>query len=287
MAVNGLRGEGYAHRIYEPWDIQDLQHWQDQTNATVMVLESNAKIVKTLRSFYESLVARDDFPNTLKKACEDDMYAFFSQLDEIISDFDMQITRAKLLANIISDRKELVLQHLQSQASERTEQLNKNLEREAILMRIVTIVTLLYLPATFVSTFFSTDVVKYQDQDRNASGYEKASFSSLALERWLQVTIPLTFLTLFGAWLTYHLCQSTMGRPKFPESLKCIVPRLASPRTDSLTSRTVRADPAAKTSKDAIDRLVRPIKEFARGMHGFRNDRAILPTNEEYALRTG
>ena len=53
--------------------------------------------------------------------------------------------------NIISDRKELVLQHLQSQASERTEQLNRNLEREAVVMRIITIVTLIYLPATFVS----------------------------------------------------------------------------------------------------------------------------------------
>jgi Mg2+ and Co2+ transporter CorA len=151
MAVNGLRGPGYAHKTYEPWDIQDLQHWQDETNAAVMVLESNATIVRSLRRFYKDLVSRMDFPNTLKTACEDHLYAFFSQLDEIVGDFDMQITRAKLLAKIISDRKELVLQHLHSQASERTEQLNINLEREAIVMRIITIVTLLYLPATFVS----------------------------------------------------------------------------------------------------------------------------------------
>lgn len=151
MAVNGLRGEGYAHKVYEPWDIQDLQHWQDEINAAVMILESNAKIVNALRSFYENLVSRSDFPHTLRTACGDHMYAFFSQLDEIMSDFDMQITRAKLLAKITNDRKELVLQHLHSQASERTERLNNNLEREAMLMRIVTIVTLLYLPATFVS----------------------------------------------------------------------------------------------------------------------------------------
>lgn len=281
MAVNGLRGEGYAHKIYEPWDIQDLQHWQDQTNATVMVLESNAKIVRTLHSFYEDLVVREDFPDTLRKACEDHMYAFFSQLDEIMGDFDMQITRAKLLAKIISDRKELVLQHLQSQASERTEQLNKNLEREAILMRIVTLVTLLYLPATFVSvglkalfygicsdslqTFFSTDVVKYQDQDQNARGYETASFSSLALKRWLQVTIPLTFLTLFGAWLTYRVCQSTI----------------------SLTRKTVRGDAATKAWKEAIGSLVHSVRGLAGGMHRFRSDRPVLPIHEEYTLRSG
>jgi hypothetical protein len=63
----------------------------------------------------------------------------------------MQTSRAKLLVKIISDRKELVLQHLQGQAAERTEKLNRNLEREAVVMRIVTIVTLVYLPATFTS----------------------------------------------------------------------------------------------------------------------------------------
>jgi hypothetical protein len=151
MAVDGLRGAGYAHKEYEPWDIQDLQHWQDKTNETVMVLEANTKILRALRRFYSDLTARKDFPQALRDLCEDDLDTFFSQLDEITSDFDIQISRAKLLVNIISDRKELVLQHLQSQASERTEQLNKNLEREAIVMRIITIVTLLYLPATFVS----------------------------------------------------------------------------------------------------------------------------------------
>ena len=116
-----------------------------------MALESNAKILRALHRFYTNLVARKDFPDALKLACEDSLHAFFSQLDEIVGDFDMQIARAKVLTNVISDRKELVLQHLQSQVSERTEQLNRNLEREAVVMRIITIVTLLYLPATFVS----------------------------------------------------------------------------------------------------------------------------------------
>ncbi|CAN9426644.1 unnamed protein product [Alternaria alternata] len=208
MAVDGPRGYGYAHQNYEPRDLQHLQHWQDKTNEVVMVLQANAKVLRSLRKFYSDLIVRKDFPLALRNACEDELIAFFSQLDSIIDDFEMQIARARLLVNIISDRKELVLQHLQSQASERTEQLNRNLEREAVVMRIITIVTLIYLPATFVSTFFSTDVVKYQDQDQNqgpSSVSQNQSFSSLALKRWLQVTIPLTALTLLGAWSTYRL----------------------------------------------------------------------------------
>jgi hypothetical protein len=116
-----------------------------------MVLEANVKILTTLHKFYSNLMVHKDFPGVLKTSCEDQMSAFFSQLDEITAEFDMQLARAKLLVNIISDRKQLVLQHLQSQVSDRTEKLNKNLERETVVMRIITILTLIYLPATFVS----------------------------------------------------------------------------------------------------------------------------------------
>jgi hypothetical protein len=116
-----------------------------------MVLEANTDVLKSIHKFYLTLVDRKDFPDTLKLASEDNLRTFISQLDEIINDFHMQVARAKLLVTIIADRKELILQHLQGQAAERTEKLNRNLEREAVVMRIVTIVTLVYLPATFTS----------------------------------------------------------------------------------------------------------------------------------------
>ena len=62
-------------------------------------------------------------------------------------------------------------------------------------MRIVTLVTLIFLPATFVSTLFSTDIIKYQVDE-----YPDGKFSQVAMNRWLQVTVPLTLLTLLTAW---------------------------------------------------------------------------------------
>ena len=54
-----------------------------------------------------------------------------------------------------------VLQHLQHQATEKTEALNMSTynigvmsQKEAIAVRIITVVTLVYLPATFVSVRF-------------------------------------------------------------------------------------------------------------------------------------
>jgi hypothetical protein len=75
-----------------------------------MVLEANTDVLKSLHTFYHGLFDRKDSPVDLKNACEDDLRTFTSQLDEIINDFHMQTSRAKLLVKIISDRKELVLQ---------------------------------------------------------------------------------------------------------------------------------------------------------------------------------
>lgn len=98
-------------------------------------------------------------------------------------------------------------------------------QKETIVMRIITAVTLIYLPATFVSvgfsvgtlyelvtndawTFFSTDVVKYQTGDAVSGSaispdVPTPSFSVLAMHRWLQVSLPLTAITLLAAFLAY------------------------------------------------------------------------------------
>lgn len=51
-------------------------------------------------------------------------------------------------------------------------------------------------------TFFSTDVVKYQ-----GSPGGKGSYSGVALARWLEVTIPLTALTLVLGFLAFFLAD--------------------------------------------------------------------------------
>src|SRR5690348_1100202 len=98
MAIYGPRGPGYAHKEYRPYHIQDLQYWQDKTNEAVMVLNSNAEVIKAIRRFYTGLKDQKDFPPVLQAACSEDISTFASHLDEIVDDFQMQISRAKLLA---------------------------------------------------------------------------------------------------------------------------------------------------------------------------------------------
>ncbi|KAI1775400.1 hypothetical protein F4818DRAFT_416492 [Hypoxylon cercidicola] len=206
MSVLGPSGVGYAHKTYTAQDIQDLQIWEERTRQAIMALEGNVDVMSALMMFYRRVVQDRNFP--LRKKCSSDVMTFAVQVGNILSDHRMQIKRAEFLVRTISDRRQLVIQHLQSQSASRAERLSRNMEQEQVFMLIITVVTLIYLPPTFVSTFFSTDVIKYQDPD-NPDG----SFSSTAMVRWLQVTLPLTFLTCGVAWLARR-CMLTRRREK-------------------------------------------------------------------------
>lgn len=134
-----------------------------------MILEANLDVLSSLRGFYKDLGRNEDVDLTLRTSCRGDISGFIALVDDFSHDVNMQIKRSKLLVKITNDRKELVrncpvyhshadshhlpqvLQHLQSQATNKMERLNENMERETVVMRIITVLTLIYLPATFVS----------------------------------------------------------------------------------------------------------------------------------------
>ncbi|KAE9966408.1 hypothetical protein BLS_007031 [Venturia inaequalis] len=230
MAVYGPRGQGHAYEQYRPEHIQDVQRRQDKINEIVMVLEANVDVMKSLCKFYTDLWTNRHFPQDLKDSCGEDILTFTAQVEDMMYDLKMQIARARVLLKITNDRKEIILQHLQSQSTARMERLNANMEKEAIVVRIITIVTLIYLPATFVSTFFSTDIVKYQNQNGGSPG--DGNFSRVALNRWLQVTFPLTAATVLFAYTAWWIAdKSTIGEehPKAPVQAPTNEPRTAGP----------------------------------------------------------
>ncbi len=93
-------------REYRPDDLQAVQNYEDKTNEVVMVLEANMDVLISLRKFYENLLKNKYF--NLKEDCEEDILQFTTQVNNMIYDSRMQIARAKLLVQIIDDRKNLV-----------------------------------------------------------------------------------------------------------------------------------------------------------------------------------
>ncbi|KAK8086768.1 hypothetical protein PG994_001742 [Apiospora phragmitis] len=179
---------------YTAQDIQELQIWEEAAGQAIAALEGNIDVISALLEFYEGVAKDKNF--TVQGDCAGAVASFAAQVKAINIQFAMEVKRTQALVKSVSDRRELVIQHLQSQSAIRMEKVSHRMEREQTMMLIITIVTLIYLPATFVSTFFSTDIIKYQGADSPGG-----SFSETAMVRWLQVTIPLTFLTGLGAWV--------------------------------------------------------------------------------------
>jgi len=87
-------------------------------------------------------------------------------------------------------------------------------KQETVSMRIITLVTLFFLPGTFISvslttphyfqtiliksiqTIMSTDIIQYS---KTPSGASQEDFSSQALRLYLSITLPMTAV-VFVAW---------------------------------------------------------------------------------------
>lgn len=220
-----------------------MQAYEDKVNEVVMILDANTENLHSLSGFYANLMDNDDFDVALKRDCVEDIREFGTLIAGMVHDARMQIRRAKLLAKLTADRKALVCIHLSALGS--TANVNADPSASARSGHRSDSRPLLHvlqgshchayhhhrhanLPACnfcfsksweFLKvcaseyanqwqTFFSTDIVKYQDRDRDGS------FSKVAMYRWLQVTLPLSALTLsigYG-WYRYKTTKSKKSK---------------------------------------------------------------------------
>lgn len=188
-----------------------VQEYEDKVNETLMVIEANLKIFSSLLTSYTALVEDKNFPLNERDACKAAVGVFSTKIEEYAYDLRMQADRARVLSKVATDRKNIVLQQLQTQTAIKQEALassmwafSNNSQKETIAMRIITAITLLYLPPTFVCTFFGTDVIKYQD-DGKGSVY----FSIEALKSFFYVTVPLWVITVA---VVYYLNKTETKR---------------------------------------------------------------------------
>ncbi|KAK3365513.1 hypothetical protein B0T24DRAFT_636007 [Lasiosphaeria ovina] len=241
VMIEKMTGSALTMTNYNPdmFKLTAVQITEDKINKAVLTLNANARVLESLDSFYRRLLDHPEFQaNPRYKGYIDH---FSMQLRDYVYDTRMFSERAQTLGKIVGDRKNLVQQRLQARATDRVEKLTLQQHLEAKIMRVIAVMTLIYLPATFVSTFFSTDIVKYQngggsggssgpkDGSSSDNGNDSTSFSGLALARWFEVTIPLTVLTFSVAIWWYYFWEPWNARlrawwrgedrPKDPEKM--------------------------------------------------------------------
>lgn len=123
-------------------------------------------------------------------------------------------------------------------SADRVEYMTQQMKQEAIFMRIITLVTLFFLPGTFVSvsyrarlvifltdlshqTLMSTDIVHWQTPA--PGGLEKV-VSGGAIEIFLVVTIPCMIFTFVAAYGFYRWTKRSERKEQDRQALEATQP---------------------------------------------------------------
>lgn len=183
-------------KLFTRSHLQDVLFYEEKCQLVASVLQGNIDILNSIREHYDSLLTKPNF--SLANDVTLQTQNFCKDLQSVAFEMQAIKTRAETLVAHARSRKNLIVQLLQAQTSDSMTSMTRRSIEEAMAMRVITVVTVVYLPATFVSTFFSTDVVKYQPGGGENETYH-TQYSSLALRRWFEVAIPLTIITLISA----------------------------------------------------------------------------------------
>lgn len=216
---NETHDEAEDDKQFSVVEMQRIQAIEEKLNSTLLVLRSNSDALSQLRDFYSSISIRYlNGQSCFKK----DVEHFSCIVGNILSDLKMQASRLETLQKLLSDRKILfnaIIEHRNAEANKelarRAQKSQDNMEKmtnqmsdiaektqqETVSMRIITLVTLFFLPGTFISTLMSTSIIQF---DPDEHGGFKKLYSSEALRFFFKVSAPLMIVT-FIAWYGIYL----------------------------------------------------------------------------------
>jgi hypothetical protein len=196
-------------------DLRRIEYIEEHANETLLVITLNTSILTALSQHYTSIMESAACPFDLKTNCEVDFIRFVDRLSEISVELQIQKARVETLLRLLADRRALLYGILDYRSvaanrdladkskisADHVEYMTQQMKQEAIFMRIITLVTLFFLPGTFISTLMSTDIVRWQTPA--AGGLEKV-VSTGAVEVFLITTIPIMAVTFAASYGFYR-----------------------------------------------------------------------------------
>ena len=154
----------------------------EKANEALLVLKHNKTVLAQMKHYYKSILKRRGFPKALADSCYDTIEDFEISIEGLENDMQSQILRLETLLRLLEDRKTLVKQSSQmkkltelrqdqlhsildyqnTQTNKRssksmvlmTEDMNdiaRKTKIETVSMKVITLVTLFFLPGTFIS----------------------------------------------------------------------------------------------------------------------------------------
>ncbi|KAF2644778.1 hypothetical protein P280DRAFT_476771 [Massarina eburnea CBS 473.64] len=260
FTIPGVRAEppvtsssnGDEDQTTEKFAFADLQHilfTEQKAQEAAEMIQMNLGVLEELRQQYVYVVEHKDCPQDIRDKC--DISRFGKSIRGMEKELRLQHSRFETFHRLLSEHKALLNSILQFRGMEasirfskrahesavKMEAMTSNMNdiaqktrQETVSMRIITLVTLFFLPGTFIGvsfdptlqhlpnitkaaiqTFFSAGIVKFDDSAQ--------TFYPQGLKLFLAICVPLMVIT-FVAW--YFVYRSVdRGQKKLDTDANC------------------------------------------------------------------
>ncbi|KAK0622341.1 hypothetical protein B0T14DRAFT_426565, partial [Immersiella caudata] len=279
-------------KIFKFDDLQRMRHVTDEAERASLILDENRRIVSTLKERY-SRFAGNNIASSGSSVLD-----FCQQLAVLEGDLESHAARVHLLLRSMERNEEMfqgilhygnmrVGEHYAQSAevsartmeewTERMHDIAAETEHETVSMHGITVLTMIFLPGTFVSTLFSSGIWNFDNSKSRSMGDWETRVPALML--FFSICIPLMVAVLLTWWVTYHLARRqhkccgcfASGRPEALTVKREGAPRLPAP------ARALLQNPQPVFGfTDHVEEL----KQKYSGRDGAGNRRPYIPENE-------
>jgi hypothetical protein len=209
-ADEGTNQSDVAH-IFKFDKLQALYRHAGQLQNAASVLTQNKVVMQDMIKRFTALGERDAFSQHVQMDQEVN-HKFLSKTERCIRELESQQVRLGALQASVDRHISLfngILQYnnmrigelyaqLAKSSTDKMEELTEKTKHETVSIHVITFLTLVFLPGTFVATFFGSGVIDFEN-GKSTSDWGYWTIRRAALRLFCAVFLPLTFAVL-GLW---------------------------------------------------------------------------------------
>ncbi|KAK4150283.1 hypothetical protein C8A00DRAFT_37121 [Chaetomidium leptoderma] len=208
-------------------DLQRLSILAERLEEAALVVQLNIGTLRDVYEHYQGPIPCGDVAPAIKIRMEKATSRFSLRLQQMIRSLETRHTQLVSLRERLHNGKALYENLLQlrslqvsrifaehgHRSSINMEDIARRTERETVSMHTVTVVTLLFLPATFLGTFFQSGVFQWAETPEIVGDW---FFRTDVFRLFMAICVPMTALTLVG-WLVVNTSSKMKPRRKASE----------------------------------------------------------------------
>ncbi|KAK3290430.1 uncharacterized protein B0H64DRAFT_427698 [Chaetomium fimeti] len=273
-------------------ELQRLSLIGDEIDRSLLALEQNQDVVSQVQEQYQTVISSHAFTTLLNEGqCKAELAVFFRRVRTVLRDLAVHRRRLLDLSRTVDNDKnmfEALSQHTSIQTSKafqvvaqtssdemmkwthKMHEIAVKTKQETLSMHVITIFTLIFLPGTFIATFFSSGVLHWDEDGTLGSEWV---VRDAGIRLFLSICLPLTVITITiwavmyafaRRWARRHAKTLGLSDPEYGNEKGLPMPRQATSKWGSwrLTHRPP-SNPVPPMPAMALGVNLEPFSRFA------------------------